>query len=152
MVRLALAASFIGLAQGPAVSQQVIVCFTLHNDLTNFDRRAQAVDPSWSAILEAQARADQTVADYKAICIDQTGQPAETCDRLSGQAWDARQQVEAMMSDYVRSPIGGGDPVRLNLIAELRRNGCLRGATFISDGAGATRDILPPRASVKVKG
>ncbi len=32
------------LLSGTAYSQQVLVCYTLHNDLVNFDRRAHSVN------------------------------------------------------------------------------------------------------------
>ena len=55
---VALAAGVVAvLLAGPALAQQVLACFTLHNDLANFDRRAHR--PPFAAEREAAWQSEQ---------------------------------------------------------------------------------------------
>ena len=104
----------------PALAQQVLVCFTLHNDLANFDRRAHR--PEFAV---ERAAAERAAADYAWQCTD--GRPAwpfADCAALAAQA-DARQaEYIERLRGWALSPIGGSDPVRLALIDQMYRNGC----------------------------
>ena len=101
------------LLSGTAYSQQVLVCYTLHNDLVNFDRRAHSVNhyfmPELGEAREAALRADSP------LCI------SSSCKER------ARYDIERyhyLLMIWERSPLGGADPVRQRILEQMRLNGC----------------------------
>ena len=55
------AATALSLSVAPAPAQQVLVCYTLHNDLANFDRRAHQIDPYlWRSGVRTQEAYDRS--------------------------------------------------------------------------------------------
>jgi hypothetical protein len=101
----------------PASAQQDLVCFTLHNDLANFDRRAHR--PQFPAERDAAQRA---AADYAAYCPG--GQTQSDCANLGALADRTSAAYFTMLRTWGLSPIGGSDPVRLRIINAMYQNRC----------------------------
>jgi hypothetical protein len=105
---------------GPAAGQLVLSCYTLHNDLANFDRRASVAHNFFLPRLERARREASDAAERSAdaFCFDST---AEDCGRaLADKAETYRRLREA----YLLSHLGGSDLVRLRIIGEMRKLGC----------------------------
>jgi hypothetical protein len=94
---LLLATACLGLATPSARAQEVLACYTLHNDLANFDRRAHSVDhyflPRIGYSREAYARSPLGGSDIVRLRIinemRRFGCPIEAEDR-------------ALLDDYYR--------------------------------------------------
>jgi hypothetical protein len=115
-----------------AFGQQVLVCKTLHDDLANFDRRAEAVSHTQAAIDTRQA--SNQVADHFAAAACAAGSILATnCEDRASEAAAHRAETDALQSDHLRSPLGGSDPVRLRIIAAMRANGCTPLEVYATD-------------------
>jgi hypothetical protein len=115
-----LAATAAVLLTVPALAQQVLVCYTLHNDLANFDRRANA--PNYMYGQEAIA---QALREYQWLCPSGRARAPDTdCVGLQGDPGAPTAGFYQMIREWVVSPLGGSDPVRLRIIDEMYRNGC----------------------------
>jgi hypothetical protein len=105
---------------GPAASQLILSCLTLHNDLANFDRRASIGHRRFMPNLEhLREAADEAAAQADGeSCFDRG---AENCEsRLDGKARKYYRLKEA----YLLSHLGGSDPIRLRIIGEMQKLGC----------------------------
>ena len=132
-------------AASSAIAQQVLVCQTLHNDLTNFDRRAASVDHAAAEIAAAGAANEASDRVAEVACI--AGNVfATNCEGRAAIAEANRYQAEDMATDHDRSRIGGSDPVRLRIIAEMKRNGCTPLEYWATD---VWYDHLPPTDAPK---
>jgi len=116
-IRLFAGAALVLLA-APASAQQTLVCFTLHNDLANFDRRAHR--PQFPDERDAARRA---AADYAAYCRGDQGLFSD-CAALGTRADQTSAAYFTMLRTWGLSPIGGSDPVRLRIISEMYKNRC----------------------------
>ncbi|MEN3385172.1 MAG: hypothetical protein V7608_5216 [Hyphomicrobiales bacterium] len=115
-----LAGAALVLLVAPASAQQTLVCFTLHNDLANFDRRAHR--PQFPAERDAAQRA---AADYAASCPGgEAGFASSDCAALGARADRTSAAYFTMLRTWGLSPIGGSDPVRLRIIKEMYQNRC----------------------------
>jgi hypothetical protein len=113
------AATSLWLSVAPARAQEVLVCYTLHNDLANFDRRAHQVDHYFAPALKAAREA--AVADsYSSRCAfnNATG---EDCTSTRQRDWARYRHLQRI---YDRSHLGGSDVVRLRIIDQMRYLGC----------------------------
>lgn len=117
-IRLLAGAALILLA-APASAQQTLVCFTLHNDLANFDRRAHR--PQFPDERDAARRA---AADYAAYCPGGEARFFSDCAALGARADQTSAAYFTMLRTWGLSPIGGSDPVRLRIISEMYKNLC----------------------------
>ena len=118
----ALLAAAFGLTFGPVpvLAQQVLVCFTLHNDLANFDRRANAPNYMYGQDVIAAA-----LREYQWLCPSGRARAPDTdCVGLQGDPNAPTAGFYQMIREWVVSPLGGSDPVRLRIIDEMYRNGC----------------------------
>lgn len=117
-----LLAIFIGCAIpcAPATAQHVLICYTLHNDLANYDRRAREVDhyfmPELKEAREAALVAKQV--DDSPLCLFGALEPCNEQLRQETERYRALREIRA------RSHLGGSDTIRLRIIAEMRRFGC----------------------------
>jgi hypothetical protein len=114
---LCIAAVTCGLSAVPALAQQVLVCFTLHNDLANFDRRAHRPLP---------AREVPTPwADWAHTCPNLLGGfPFYQCSPPPDSVQPEQPEAFEMHRAWAQSPLGGRDPIRLRILDEMVRNGC----------------------------
>ena len=115
-----------------ALAQQVLVCVTLHNDLANFDRRAEAATHEQQTIDTAKAVNATTEQFTDATCAA-ARVFATNCDQRSQAAEADRDRTDAMAYDHLNSPLYGRDPVRLRIIAAMRANGCIPLDTYATD-------------------
>jgi hypothetical protein len=135
-----------------ALAQQVLVCQTLHNDLANFDRRAASVDHAAQAIAATRAANEGSDRLAEVNCI--AGNVfATNCEGRLAIAEANRYQVEDMATDHLHSRIGGSDPVRLRIIALMRRNGCFPLEVYATDYLydevpGPAKKRLPPVSQI----
>src|SRR4051794_36914518 len=113
------AATSLWLSVAPATAQEVLACYTLHNDLANFDRRAHQVDHYFAPGLAA-ARAAAIGAGYFSRCAfnDAVG---EDCTSARRRDWARYRRLQGI---YDRSHLGGSDIVRLRIIDQMRYLGC----------------------------
>lgn len=113
------AATSLWLSVAPAAAQQVLACYSLHNDLANFDRRAHQVDHYFAPGLKA-ARAAAIGDGYFSRCAfsDAAG---EDCGPARRRDWVRYQHLRQI---YDRSHLGGSDVVRLRIIDQMRYLGC----------------------------
>jgi hypothetical protein len=104
----------------PVAAQHVLICYTLHNDLANYDRRAQEVDhyfmPQLKEAREAAISARQ--ADDSPLCLFGALEPCT--ERLQQQT----ARYRALKEVHARSHLGGSDTIRLRIIAEMYKYGC----------------------------
>jgi hypothetical protein len=102
-----------------ARAQEVLACYTLHNDLANFDRRAHQVDHYFMPELKA-ARAAAVGDAYFSRCAfsDVAG---EDCTSARRRDWARYRYLQGI---YDRSYLGGSDVVRLRIIDQMRYVGC----------------------------
>ena len=91
---LSIAAIALCLLVGSSGAQEVLACYTLHNDLANYDRRARQVTPRYLQEFEA------------------------------ARAASAEQERAAPNDARARPYLWGPDIVRLRIINEMRRYGC----------------------------
>ncbi len=118
----------------PAVAQQVLVCQTLHNDLTNFDRRAQTVDRYAQEIDELRHQGEANANTAGLWCVVRSLLLTQCEDRtLVVKAEQAK--INRMVDTRLLSKLGGADPVRVALVNEMRRNGCLPPPGYREDGS-----------------
>jgi hypothetical protein len=113
------AATSLWLSVAPATAQEVLACYTLHNDLANFDRRAHQVDHYFAPGLKA-ARAAAIGDSYFSRCAfnDAAG---EDCTSARQRDWARYRRLQRI---YDRSHLGGSDVVRLRIIDQMRYLGC----------------------------
>ena len=106
-----------GVFVSPALAQQVLICFTLHNDLANFDRRAHRPLP---------AREVPTPwADWAHTCPNMLGGfPFYQCSPPPHLVAPESPEALEMHRAWSLSPLGGRDPTRLRILEEMVRNGC----------------------------
>lgn len=104
----------------PASSQLVLSCYTLHNDLANFDRRARSVRHYFMPELrDAQKSAKRAITHPKGeFCF---GVGGEHC---APEPPNAIEKYQYIKEAYLRSHLGGTDPVRLRIIGEMQKLGC----------------------------
>lgn len=105
-----------------AIAQHVLICFTLHNDLTNFDRRAGSVDYySKSVFTETVLGYRRAYADYEAACplVDE---PLYLYFRPDCPS--LYQEAICREAEYYRLQWLESDPVRRRIIGEMARNHC----------------------------
>jgi hypothetical protein len=133
--RRAVALSFLGLGlfSAPAASQHVLVCYTLHNDLANFDRRAHSVDHYFMAEIK-EARAAAEAAD-SSFCI------SEECKR---QAQRDIERYRYLLKVRSRSIFGGNDPVRQRILAQMRYFRCPPEGDWYARDAGSAETGAAP--------
>jgi hypothetical protein len=107
-------------APAAAPAQHVLVCFTLHNDLSNFDRRAHSVDYYSRSVFEAALAAyKRAYQDYQSACLP-SGEPTYVgpdCEALNREA--VRHEAEYYRLQWLNS-----DPIRRRIIAEMISNRC----------------------------
>jgi hypothetical protein len=102
-----------------ARAQEVLACYTLHNDLANFDRRAHAVDHYFMPELR-DARAVALAEPYFSRCAF-TDLAGEDCASARRRDWARYRHLQGI---YDRSHLGGSDVVRLRIIDQMRYLGC----------------------------
>jgi hypothetical protein len=102
-----------------AEAQEVLACYTLHNDLVNFDRRAHAVDHYFMPPLKAAREALGADAYYQPCTINT---PAGV-ECSTPNPHDAA-RYRYWRSKYDRSPLGGSDVIRLRIIDQMVQIGC----------------------------
>lgn len=111
----------------PAASQLVLSCYTLHNDLANFDRRARSVSHYFMPELkEARRSAKRAITHPEGeFCFglqtNGAGLPPEKC---APEPAGAIEEYRYLKDVYLRSHLGGSDPVRLRIIGEMQKLGC----------------------------
>ena len=115
------AALGVGLGAVPALAQQVLVCFTLHNDLANFDRRANK--PNY---MFGQKEIALALKQYQWLCPNgRARDPRIDCTGLVDDPQDfATAEFYRVIREWVVSPLGGSDPIRLRIMDEMYRNSC----------------------------
>jgi hypothetical protein len=106
-----------GVVVAPALAQQALICFTLHNDLANFDRRAHRPLP---------AREVATPwADWAHTCPNLLGGfPFYECSPPPNLVVPESPEAFEMHRAWSLSSLGGRDPIRLRILDEMVRNGC----------------------------
>ena len=102
-----------------ARAQEVLACYTLHNDLANFDRRAHTVDHYFMPELKA-ARATAVEDACFSRCAFETPAGAD-CASARRRDWARYRRLQEI---YDRSYLGGSDIVRLRIIDQMRYLGC----------------------------
>jgi hypothetical protein len=109
----------LGMAVAPARAQQVLACYSLHNDLANYDRRAHHLDHYFMPELK-EARA-AVVGDTYYLQCSFSAAPGEDCattrERSAARYW-------RLQGIYDRSRLGGSDVIRLRIIDQMRYYGC----------------------------
>jgi hypothetical protein len=140
------AATSLWLSGVPAGAQEVLACYTLHNDLANFDRRTHQVDHYFAPGLKA-ARAAATGDAFFSRCAfnDVTG---EDCTLARRRDWA---RYRRLLQLYDRSHLGGSDVVRLRIIDQMRYLGCplpeqdffLYGNPYDNFGGGRAAEAPP---------
>lgn len=118
---LALTAIGLWAAAGPACAQQVLVCFTLHNDLANFDRRAREVEHySKQAVAAALHSSKAAAGVYEPACPPPSYWGASAAAECAARnAANLRRESEFYRLRWLER-----DPIRQRIIAEMARNGC----------------------------
>jgi hypothetical protein len=98
----------------------VLICYTLHNDLANYDRRAREVDhylmPELKEAREAAIAAKEV--DESPLCL--FGALEHCNEHLQQQTGRYR----ALREVHARSHLGGSDAIRLRILAEMYKYGC----------------------------
>ena len=107
----------------PASSQLVLSCFTLQNDLVNFDRRAKVARRYVMTELESAKKDAQRVVQHpdKGYCL---GWPTEDCSPPTTEKLGKIKRYQELNDSYLLSHLGGADPVRLRIIHEMEKLGC----------------------------
>jgi hypothetical protein len=107
----------------PASSQLILSCYTLQNDLMNFDRRAQFGHRHVMPELEAARKDALRAKRYgdKTYCA---GWPTESCESESPEELRKSMRYKKLNKRYLLSHLGGADPVRLRIIREMQKLEC----------------------------
>jgi hypothetical protein len=104
----------------PAVAQHVLICYALHNDLANYDRRAREVDHYFIPELKEAREAAMTARqiDDSPLCLFGA---LEGCnERLR----EETARYRALKELHARSHLGESDTIRLRILAEMYKYGC----------------------------
>jgi hypothetical protein len=118
--RLAAAAAVLLLAISSAAAQQIIVCHSLYDDLVNFDRRAHHVGGYYLPhIMEIRNALTAMAEQYREACWFGPSQDVD-CPALKARGLALYREYR----DRAASPLGGSDPVRRQILLEMRRSGC----------------------------